>query len=587
MNTSGYNPYKGTRKKTREKRSFKLPKWTGGVKRWGIKLLIILFLAFAAFYVSLGELRFFANNFLSLGFFNKDYLIVLQNNYEARPTGGFVTAYGEISVTMGNPSEPAFFNSYEIDTEEYITPPFPHEDFLKNEWYEGYTFRDANWEPHFPQSADTLIQLYNKKFPEKEVDGMIVMNFSMIEDLLDELGGIELNDELLTKDNLFKKLTDAVNDVDRHDEVALIERKSVLAELAGPLMSKIKWHPFKTKRVIEKALAKKDMYLWFKGEGLQARAAKRGWTNELVAKEGADFLHVNLANLGSKKADRYLIKEVYHHVNIKKELPEVTTEITLRYPGEANIYSDNYKGYLRVYIPENATVQSDVLGASVKNELGFKVIGTEIILPAGGKSTISYTYQLPRTLLGNGQYDLRLVKQSGDNKRFTVTVDGPEDSGIESELFTSKENQALWQGMPESDLDLSLSLLPDETAPYPIEQVFDDLNTISIFWNESIREDSAGDALNYQVIDMDRIDAEVTDTVKVTYAELVGGNTVRLELEGVSDQKLERYQIIMTDIEDLSGNFITPNPKNITAVQRIKPTEVEAALNSATSLNGL
>lgn len=582
MNATGYSPYKGGRE-TSGKRKFKLPKWTGGIKKWGIKLALLLLLIFIGFYINLGELRFFANNFLSLGFFNKDYLIVLQNNYEARPAGGFVTAYGEISVTMGNPSEPAFFNSYEIDTEEYITPPFPHEDFLKNEWYEGYTFRDANWEPHFPQSADTLIQLYNKKFPEKEVDGIIVVNFSMIEDLLEELGGIDLSGELLTKDNLFKKLTDAVNDVDRHDEVALIERKSILGELAGPLMSKIKWNPFKTKRVVESALENKDMYLWFKSEGLQSRAAKRGWTNELVAKEGADFLHVNLANLGSKKADRYLLKEVYHHVNVKKELPEVTTEIVLRYPGEANIYSDNYKGYLRVYIPENATVQSDVLGASVKDEFGFKVIGTEIILPAGGKSIISYTYQLPRTLLGDDKYDLRLVKQSGDNKRFTVTVDGPVDSGVESELFTSKENQAIWQGELEKDLDLNLSILPDVSAPYPIEQVFDNLNQISIFWNESIREDSAGDALNYQVIDMDRINEEVTDTVKVTYAELVGGNTVRLELEGISEQALERYQIIMTDLEDLSGNLITPNPKNITAVQRIRPTAVEEALNSATS----
>lgn len=568
MRPSGYSPYKH-----KEKRKFtiKLPKLSGGLKKWLIILFGIVFGLFLICYISMGELRFFANNYLRLGFIHKDYLILLQNNYEERPTGGFITGYGKVSTTMGFVSDISFHNSYEIDTDSYITPPYPHEEMLKNEWYEGYTFRDANWDPDFPTSAATLIDFYQKKFPDNDVDGIVVMNFNMIENLVNQLGGIEINDEKITADRLFKELTDTVNDVDRHDETALIERKGILGELAAGLIPKAKWHPFMTKEVILEALKSKDLYMWFRSENLQTKIEKKGWANKMSFSENSDFLAVNLANLGSKKADRYLIKEVYHHVNIRKEVPEITTEIVVRYPGTKNNYADDYKGYLRVYLPASATIQSDTLGATVETEGDFKVIGTQLILPAGSKSTVVYSYQLPRTFLPDNAYQLRLIKQSGDKKRYTITVESHEDSEINSVDFDTRENKAIWQGYPISDMDLALQLEADSSAPYPIEQVFSNLNTVSIYWNEPIEISSGSDALNYEIKDANEIDSVTTDEVKVVYAEIVDASVSKLELEGVTEQNLERYKITLKDIKDQSGNSIDPNPKEITVVQRFSP----------------
>lgn len=574
MQPSGYSPYK--HQESKRKFSVRLPKFSGGFKKWLLIILGIIFGLLFICYLSLGGLRFFANNYLRLTFFHKDYLIVLQNNYEARPAGGFITGYGEVSATMGFISDISFHNSYEIDTDSYVTPPYPHEELLKNEWYQGYTFRDANWDPDFPTSAKTLIDFYQKKFPEKDVDGIIVMNFSMIEELVDKLGGIEIDGEKLTKDNLFKELTDTVNDIDRHDEKALIERKGVLGELAASLLPKAKWHPFKTKAVILEALTSKDLYMWFKSESMQRKIEKKDWANSMNLAENADFLAVNLANLGSKKADRYLIKEVYHHVNIRKEIPEITTEVVIRYPGSKNNYADDYKGYLRLYIPASAEVQSDTLGASEETSGDFKVIGTQIILPAGSKTTISYTYQLPRTLLPTNEYRLRLIKQSGDNKRYVVTAESHEDSEISSEDFETRENKAIWEDYLVSDMDFSLQLEADTSAPYPIEQVFEDLSTIAIYWNEPIETSSGNDALSYEIIDADHTNVDVTDEVKVVYAEIIDASVSKLELEGVTKQDLERYKITLKDIRDQSGNSIAPNPKEITVVQRmVAPPEPE------------
>jgi len=550
---------------------------SGGLKKWLLIIIGILFGILLICYISLGELRFFANNYLRLGFFHKEYLILLQNNYESRPAGGFITGYGEVSTTMGFLSDISFHNSYEIDTDSYVTPPFPHEELLKNEWYEGYTFRDANWDPDFPTSAETLIDFYQKKFPGNDVDGIFVMNFSMVEELVDKLGGIEIDGKQMTKDNLFKELTDTVNDIDRHDEEALIERKGILGDLAASLLPKAKWHPFKTKAVIREALASKDLYMWFKSNNLQRKVEKKGWANSMNLAENSDFLAVNLANLGSKKADRYLIKEVYHQVNMRKEIPEVTTEIVLRYPGAKNNYADDYKGYLRLYIPGSALVQSDTLGASVETIGDFKVISTQIILPAGSKTTVSYSYQLPRTLLPKSEYRLRLIKQSGDNKRYTINVESHEDSEIASDDFVSRENKASWEGYLIGDIDLDLQQKPDTSAPYPIEQVFEDLNTILIYWNEPIEASSGSDALNYEITDDNQTNTELTDEIKVVYAEIIDASVSRLELEGITEQDLERYKITLKNIRDQSGNEISPNPKIITAVQRIVgPAEVVA-----------
>ena len=326
--------------------------------------------------------------------------------------------------------------------------------------------------------------------------------------------------------------------------------------------------PKKPKKILVEALRSKDLFLWLKNERLQQKIEEKEWANHMISPKNSDFLAVNLANLGSKKADRYLIKKVFHHANIRNDIPEMNTEVVLRYPGSKNFYADDYKGYLRIYLPAAATITSDTLGASIEKEDGFQVISTQIILPAGGKTSVSYTYQLPRTHLPDDSYQLRFIKQSGDNKQLTVTVESNEDSEIISQDFVVRENKAIWQENLIGDTTLSLHFGEDNSPPYPIEQVFENLSTVSIYWNEPIENDSASDALNYTIVDTDHNNEEITDEVKVIYAEVIDGNVSKLELEGVSEQDLERYKITLKNIQDQSGNTIDPNPKEITAVQR-------------------
>jgi len=572
MQPSGYSPY--TAKAPKREKRLKMPKVSSGVKKWLLIILGIIVGLFLILYLSLGELRFFANNYFRMTWFSKNYVIILQNNYESRPGGGFITAYGNLDTLFGWPTNLSFHNSYEIDTDAYVTPPYPHEELLKNDWYEGYTFRDANWEPNFPDATEDLIKFYQSKFPNRDVDGIFVVNFTMIEDLVDRLGGIELNGNKYTKDTLFSAVTHTVNDIDRHDEEALAARKDILSDLASVLIAKAKWHPYKTKSVVINALNNKDFYMWFES-GLQKKVVKKGWANAFALPEASDFLAVNIANLGSKKADRYIQKEVHHYVNITKELPEITTEIVIRYPGFKNNFADDYKGYLQMVIPAEAKLVETLLDSQIYEKEEFKLIGEKIILPAGSKTTLAYTYTLPRALLNTDEYKLRLIKQSGDEKYYWITVETAPDRLMASENFDVKENRAMFFEKLENDKDLSLSLLPDEAPPYPIEQVFDNLESISIYWNEPIDQATGNDALNYMITDMDVMDGNTTDEIDVVYAEIIDASVSNLELTGVTYQNLERYQIQLTGIRDNMGNTIDPSPKIITVVQRVPEEEEE------------
>ncbi|MBN1258437.1 DUF4012 domain-containing protein [Candidatus Peregrinibacteria bacterium] len=563
MQLPGFSPYQ----MKRPRREFHLPEFSGGAKKWLAIVIVILVGLWVIAYIALGDLRFFMAHYLRFTFFSKNYLVLLQNNYEARPAGGFITAYGNLDTFMGFPTELSFHNSYDIDVVSDSPAPSPQEKFLKNEWYAGYTFRDSNWEPNFPDATQDLIAFYQKKFPEADVDGIVVINFSMIENMVDKLGGIKLGNQWLTKENLFSVLEHEVSNIDRHSEEALSSRKNILSDLASALVSKAKWHPFATKAVIIRAFKEKDMYLWL-ASGLQENVAEKGWGNALSLPEKSDFISLNVANLGAKKADRYIEREVHHFVNISKEIPEMTTEVILRFPGFTNNYADNYKGYARLIIPGAATLQNKPEGSVEEQKDSLKMIGTEIVLPAGSKTTLVYTYTLPRHYFENNKYALRLAKQSGQETHMAVVVETPPETIVKSDDFEPRENRAFFRAVPDGDRDLALSITADPFPPYPLEQVFEDLKTIRIYWNEPIDTSTGNDATNYMITDLN-ITNETFDDVKTVYAEVVDGSVSKLELSGVSNQPMERYRVEMKNIRDPGGNATDPDPMVITVVQRL------------------
>jgi DNA/RNA-binding domain of Phe-tRNA-synthetase-like protein len=65
---------------------------------------------------------------------------------------------------------------------------------------------------------------------------------------------------------------------------------------------------------------------------------------------------------------------------------------------------------------------------------------------AGSKTSLTYTYTLPRNTFESDKYKLRLIKQSGSETFYKLTVEAPEGRLIESDDFETRENRAMFNG---------------------------------------------------------------------------------------------------------------------------------------------
>ncbi|HLG25847.1 MAG TPA: DUF4012 domain-containing protein, partial [Candidatus Gracilibacteria bacterium] len=127
------------------------------------------------------------------------YLILLQNDAEARPTGGFIGSYIIADLNDGYITKMEFHDIYELDGQlQEVIPPPPDIARVSENW----RMRDANYSPDYAVSAEKVAWFLQKQ-KGPSVDTVIALNQSFIADLLEVTGPIQLSslNAPLNKDN--------------------------------------------------------------------------------------------------------------------------------------------------------------------------------------------------------------------------------------------------------------------------------------------------------------------------------------------------------------------------------------------------
>lgn len=535
-------------------------------------LLIIAVIIFflLTFIISVaGGLRVFfpyAPSITGFPFSQKNYLVLFQNNYELRPTGGFISSFANLQFQSGFPTKIEIEDVYgTVDDHEYLKGPYPMEELLADQWYKGYSFRDGNFNPDFPSSAEELIRLYQINNPNAKIDGVFAVNFNLLSDLLAAVGPVEVDGKILDSQNLFEEITNSVNDVDRHNVESLANRKSILKPLANQLIKKIVFNPFKLRKVsdtITLALSQKDLQLYFRDTNLQEFILKNrwggAWPADIAENKGQlkDFLAVIEANLGGMKSDRYLQRNITYKVRISEAAfqgeenlqAELITEVT--HFGIENIpFSGPYTGYFRFFKhPFEEQPQDEI-----------------IKLNPGESKTINKKFELSSDLIKDSLYSLYLTKQSGTHDYYTVIVEAPRGYRISSDDFQPLENLAFFQGQINKDLQLDLQILPDQLPPRLILQQNTQLNHISLHFNEDLNQDYASDPFSYEITDLNNANQK-TDQLTIRRVETTSKD-VHLYLNGQTNQPEEHYSVRLKNLRDTHGNILTD--REITVVQRL------------------
>ncbi len=569
------------------------------------KIIIVTVSSIAAFFIFFGLLiqqilgpfgSFFWNIPSMTGFLgSREYLILLQNNSELRPTGGFITAVGDLRMFFGVPSL-TFMDSYEVpDPKPKLPAPEPFSYFIGNRdpFFAGWTFRDANFSPDTAQSAKAVIERYTAAFPEKKIDGVFFLDFSVLEELLGRYGPIMAEGVTFDRDHFFLQSQRLSKDIDTHNATELKGRKNVFKPFADELKSRM-LRAVLSYRSLLKLFAdlakKKHLQAFFSDRRLQEEAEALALSTTIAPPPvGTDLLVVNIANIGGRKADRYMRKSLSYRVdftNPEKKQAEVTLE--LEHLGTYNLQSDIYQAYVRVYTLPGTTLisssGSSLRDTKAEHELGLNVYSDILRLSPGENIRLKYLYRLPDTLSAQ-LYSLKVVKQPGvDDAHFSLAIQMPNDTSMLEkkaggiEALQIRENVGFFEANLNHDLFFQVSKESDREAPIVVWQEFRSLSLINVRFQEELDKNEAENVSNYSITDLDQVVPGVADTIKVSRAKFEGRD-LWLTVSGVTEQREERYQLTMRDLKDLSGNVINPNPLERTLVQRLNPAYRQAGLN--------
>ena len=395
------------------------------------------------------------------------YMILIQNEDELRPTGGFLTAVGLLEVENGKILNLSFESSEMVDdlSQPYPKSPWQLDDYMMSEIL---LFRDSNWFTNFPTTVDWAKFLYSYT-RSKEVDGVISIDQHVAVELLGIVGPIDVIGvkEPISAENVLTYMRSAKENTPPPGVSAKEwNRKQFISWLADPLINKLlagdsqNWRSLS--QLLIQLLDEKHILLQSNDPEMSALLAKRGWDGAVRAEPNSDFLMVVDSNVGFNKTNALMHTEIDYAVDLADpNRPTADLTITLinnsrEIPGSnadciqlgtdlnelpldqrEYVMQACYWSYLRVYSPvETKLISStpqeipqkwplrekiipahtDILDEGIN---GAQAFGTLLVVPKGQTLQTSFSYQLPAAVVTTEKdgktfkYTLKIQKQPG------------------------------------------------------------------------------------------------------------------------------------------------------------------------------
>lgn len=344
----------------------------------------------------------------------KTYLVLLQNNMELRPTGGFIGSFLLVDVDNGEVTAQKIYDVYDADGQltGFVKPPEAIVNYLgEASWH----LRDSNWDPDFEISAKRAIWFLDKSLNRK-VDGVIGVNLEVLRMLIQKLGSLEVPDYggTLNSDNFYATIQAEV-----HKEFFPGSRKksNYLTAVFNAVLTKLNESGSRNTislltGIIEN-LDSRDIQFYSTNSFMQSEFNKAGIAGA-VSVNSLGFVE---ANLGVNKANQYIERAGSWKFE-KEGSGNIAVTGKIEFTNTAQVKSDEtrYRVYMRTFAPKGSTLTAlrvnvgGVVQAVVpeKETLPLREqAGTFLELKAGEKALVSVTWSCPPTT------DISLWKQGG------------------------------------------------------------------------------------------------------------------------------------------------------------------------------
>ena len=374
-----------------------------------------------------------------------NYLVLLQNNDELRPTGGFLGTYGILKIKDGDILSFDTHDIYHLDMpaqdKMHITPPEPIKKYLNDNWY----MRDANWSPDWPTAAKTIDNFYqieSNLIPEAEkipkFNGVLAITPKLISDFLKITGPLTIEGQSYDENNFQELLQYRVEKGYQVLGVSQWQRKEVIGEISKKLKIKIFDLPAKKwSEIINVAidnLSTKNLLFYLTDNQLENIAVQNGWAGE-IKNYYSDYIMVVDANLAALKTDAVMNRSINYKMSEGDN--GIFSKLTINYihSGKPDWKISAYKSYTRVYVPLGSQLikinDYENKDIDIGSEAGKTWFGFYFTVEPGKIKNIMIEYKLPSSIMLNNNYGLYIQKQPGKELKY-LSVDLSFKNGIKS-----------------------------------------------------------------------------------------------------------------------------------------------------------
>jgi methyl-accepting chemotaxis protein len=372
---------------------------------------------------------------------SKSYLLLMQNNTELRPGGGFIGNVGLIDFENGHLKNVSVEDVYNIDGQlkEKIEPPPQLKDKLG---VQQFYLRDSNWSPDFSQNAQ-LARDFFKKETGKTVDGVISLDLNLTEEVLKATGPIKLPDynETITADNLFDK-------GEYYSEIGFFpgstQKKDFFGALSRALINRIltgfssptspnNFSYLKLVQAINSSLVQKHLMVAVDDPVLGSFIQTQGFNHPLPptsynpandTTQTRDYLAISEANLGANKVNRYIERSIAYDMTIGRDA-DLVARLTITYTNKSQAETwpgGKYVDFLRIYVPKSSALfaykngnDTDIKQVTGDNYGDLTVMSTYVEVPVKSSKSVVFSYRIPKNIKLETApvYSLYVQKQSG------------------------------------------------------------------------------------------------------------------------------------------------------------------------------
>ena len=399
----------------------------------------------------------------------RTYLVLLQNNAELRPTGGFIGSFALLKVKKGKLVDFKVEDVYEADgqLDGFVTPPEEIVQYLNEaQWY----LRDVNWSPDFPTVAARAGWFIDKSIGAK-VDGVIGINLNVAKELLRVTGPVEIvdYDEVITPDNLYQL-------AQTHSEINFFPgsngKKDFLSAVATQILNKIFYGDTNKLALGESLLTsaeQSDLLASFSMEKVESVFTDLSWNGQVLTPGcpspfSAENCFVDTvmqveANVGVNKANQFVTRSIEQKSEILNDRVRHTRTIILKNNSDSEAWpAGKYKVYLRILTTEGSELRSlsiddqpvDLTSVRTEIEAGKQVFGYFVEVPILSTKKISFFYEtpLPDPTKTYALFEQKQSGTSGDevvhvldvgNREVSVVAPEPKITGRQLEFSSKRE----------------------------------------------------------------------------------------------------------------------------------------------------